>query len=100
MGSCVKELMVALASLRKYTAVLPSFSSYMLRRPGLASSRIGSDLLRHVLDVPGLDIELALYDLGGAERTDLGLVPVHGGKEIIACLMQEITDSLHIVLVY
>ena len=61
--------------------------------------RVRGDLLGDVLHVAGLDIELALDDLGGPERTDLRLVAVCGGKEIDASLVQEISYLLHIILV-
>lgn len=60
---------------------------------------IGGNLLGHILDVPGLDIKFALDDFGRAERTHLRGVAVHRSEEINACLVQEISDSLHIILV-
>ena len=52
------------------------------------------------LYVTRLDIQFALYDFGGSEGTDLRLVTVDSGQEVVACLMQEISYSLHILLVW
>ena len=60
---------------------------------------IGRNLFGDILNVACLNIELALNDLGGAEGTDFRLVSVNCGEEIIPCLVQEIFDLLHVILV-
>lgn len=52
--------------------------------------RIGEKLLVDILDLPGLDVEFALKDLGGAEGADARLVTLDGGEVIGAALLEEL----------
>ena len=57
---------------------------------------VGSDLPGHRLGFAGLDIQLALEDMGGAEGTNTRLIALYGGQIISLCRLQKITYFLHI----
>ena len=52
---------------------------------------IGGYLPGHGLDMAGLDVQFSVDDFGSPERTDLGLVAVHGGEEVVIGLLEEIS---------
>ena len=56
---------------------------------------VGSDLPGHRLGFAGLDIQLALEDMGGAEGTNTRLIALYGGQIISLCRLQKITYFLH-----
>ena len=51
---------------------------------------VGQQLLVHILDLAGFDVEFALEDFGGAEGADARLVSLDGSEEIGAALFEEL----------
>ena len=51
---------------------------------------IRKELLVHVLDLAGLDVQLPLEDFGRTEGTDAGLAALHGREVIGSRLLQEL----------
>ena len=56
---------------------------------------ICSKLLGDGLDFAGLDVQLPLENVSGAEGTDAGLIAFHGGKIIDTCGFQKFTYFFH-----
>ena len=56
---------------------------------------VGGNLTGHRLGFAGLDIQLALKDMGGAERANTRLIALCGGQIISAGRLQKITYFLH-----